>query len=202
VEGKKEIDNINHKKRFLKLYSFTFFSILVLFISIAFIHFILSDLFFPDEYREVVKKYSTEFRLDPFLVSAIIYTESRYSPAALSSKGAKGLMQILPSTAEQVKRKLKMDKNIIVDLKNPDINIRFGCYYFRSLLDKYQNDIPQALAAYNAGGRNVERWKEVSGEDDFITALNDHGYMETKKYVENVLKISKILRNLNKIKAL
>jgi soluble lytic murein transglycosylase len=112
------------------------------------------------------------------------------------------LMQILPSTADQIKRRLRIDRNMRVDLKNPDINIRFGCYYFRSLLDNYENDIPQALAAYNAGGRNVKKWKEVSEEDDFLTALNDHGYVETKKYVENVLKINKILRNLNKIRAL
>jgi len=165
-------------------------------------HRFASNLFFPEEYRATVKKYAAEYDLDPLLISSVIYTESHYDPSVVSHKGAVGLMQVLPSTAAFISKKRKMPEITEKDLKNPETNIRIGCVYLRYLLDRHENDELVALAAYNAGSKNVTNWKKESKEDSFSQTLQSHGFKETKNYVKSVQKIYQRLTRLNLIRPL
>ena len=192
------------KKRVLNLKSvliILFLLVGAVIISLFLFHKIASNLFFPEEYRAVVKKYSHQYDLDPLFVSAVIYTESHYDPSVVSHKGAVGLMQLLPSTASSVSKRKKADFQLD-ELKDPETNIKMGCMYLRHLLDKYEGDLSTALAAYNAGSRNVNKWMKASKDENFEVTLQRQGFDETKSYVENVQKIYRNLTRLNLINPL
>lgn len=142
---------------------------------------------YPLRYQEQVIKYSDEFGIDPSLVSAVIYEESRFNPYSNSHRGAVGLMQLMPDTAEYISKKLK-DKNFSSDaIADIDQNIRYGAYYLRYLSDKYQ-DLDKTLASYNAGEGNVDRWIK---EGDYQIKFE-----ETKNFVDRVKKSKSVYENL------
>ena len=136
-------------------------------------------------YPEEIGVSAEEFALDPYLVAAMIHCESSNRPAAVSPVGAVGLMQIMPDTGEWIAGKLKLTGYDPEQLKVPQYNIRLGCWYLRFVLDRYQQDRPSALAAYNAGHGNVDKWKKdpaVSQEGQ----LKNIPFAETEQYVEKV----------------
>ena len=140
---------------------------------------------YPYKYKEIVDKYSYEYNLDPFLVLAVIKTESNFNTYAESSKGAKGLMQIMDSTGEWIGSKVEIDKFNANMLYDPEINIEFGCWYLNSLLKEF-SDLSLALAAYNGGSGNVTKWlnnPEYSSDGENLTYIP---FKETKKYVDKV----------------
>jgi soluble lytic murein transglycosylase len=116
----------------------------------------------PLEYRSEVVGYAHIYHLDPALVAAVIYEESRFRPDTRSSAGAIGLMQILPSTARGIAEHTGGKKfRVPQDLYVPDLNIRYGCWYLAHLEQKYAGrpgGVDLALAAYNAGQANVDAW--------------------------------------------
>jgi peptidoglycan lytic transglycosylase len=116
----------------------------------------------PLEYRSEVVGYAHIYHLDPALVAAVIYQESRFRADTRSSAGAIGLMQLLPSTARGIAEHTGGGRfRIPQDLYVPDLNIRYGCWYLAHLNRKYAgrpNSGDLALAAYNAGQANVDRW--------------------------------------------
>ncbi len=105
-----------------------------------------------DKFQTVIQYTAKRYQVDPNLIKAIIMTESSYNPKAVSHRGAKGLMQLMPGTAEELGVK---------DCFNPENNIEGGVKYFRKLLDRFDGDIKLALAAYNAGSRNVRQYRGV-----------------------------------------
>lgn len=111
----------------------------------------------PFRYREIVLGHARNYRLDPALLAAVIYQESKFNADARSSRGAIGLMQLLPDTAEGIAERTGGSKFRVSDLYDPEINVRYGAWYLRHLLDKYGSE-RTALAAYNAGQRNVDSW--------------------------------------------
>ena len=140
---------------------------------------------YPYKYEEIVNKYSYEYNLDPFLVLAVIKTESNFNKDAESSKGAKGLMQIMDSTGEWIASKLEIDNFNTNMLYEPEINIEFGCWYLNNLLKEF-GDLSLALAAYNGGSGNVTKWlndPEYSSDGENLTYIP---FKETKKYVDKV----------------
>ena len=140
---------------------------------------------YPYKYKEIIDKYSYEYNLDPFLVLAVIKTESNFNTDAESSKGAKGLMQIMDSTGEWIGSKVEIDKFNANMLYDPEINIEFGCWYLNSLLKEF-SDLSLALAAYNGGSGNVTKWlnnPEYSSDGENLTYIP---FKETKKYVDKV----------------
>ena len=140
---------------------------------------------YPYKYKEIVDKYSYEYNLDPFLVLAVIKTESNFNTDAESSKGAKGLMQIMDSTGEWIGSKVEIDKFNANMLYDPEINIEFGCWYLNNLLEEF-GDLSLALAAYNGGSGNVTKWlsnPEYSSDGENLTYIP---FKETKKYVDKV----------------
>lgn len=120
----------------------------------------------PAEFDNIINSCSTEFGVDKALVKAVIHAESGYNPNAVSSKGAAGLMQLMPGTAQQLK---------VADSFNPSDNIRGGVRYLRFLLDTFKGDVTLALAAYNAGLGKVAKHGGVPP------------YQETRNYVSKVL---------------
>ena len=114
---------------------------------------------YPLRYEQIVVGHAENYHLDPQLVAAVIYQESKFDADAVSASGAVGLMQLLPETGRASPTAPAATAGSRADLKNPELNIRYGSWYLRHLLDKY-GDEELALAAYNAGQTNVDRWRE------------------------------------------
>lgn len=139
---------------------------------------------YPLRYEAIVRGHAKNYRLDPALIAAVIYQESRFDPGARSSKGAIGLMQLLPDTALGIAARTGGTSFRIDDLYDPEINVRYGAWYLRHLLDKY-GDEKLALAAYNAGQANVDRW---------LDAGQGIAFAETRRYVERVEELKEAYR--------
>ncbi len=139
---------------------------------------------YPLSYETYIKEASAAYGLSPFLTAAVIEVESGWDADALSSRGAEGLMQLLPETAQDM-----IDKGLVdgseysaEDLFDPETNIRFGCAYLRYLLDYFDGSVDQAIAAYNAGMGYVDLWSlEETVLHNAIT------FPETQAYLIHVL---------------
>jgi len=131
---------------------------------------------YPLHYEQIVRGHAKNYRLDPALLAAVIYQESKFRADAKSSSGAIGLMQLRPQTAEGIAIRTGGTHFRVSDLYNPEINVRYGSWYLRHLLDKY-GDEKDALAAYNAGQRNVDEWRAEGKGIQFP---------ETRAYVSRV----------------
>ena len=139
---------------------------------------------YPLRYQAIVRGHAHNYRLDPALLAAVIYQESKFDASARSSSGAIGLMQLLPATAEGIALHTGGSKFRVSDLENPEINVRYGSWYLRHLLDKYGNE-QLALAAYNAGQHNVDTWRAAGEGIQFG---------ETRHYVSRVEHLKKVYR--------
>jgi soluble lytic murein transglycosylase len=139
---------------------------------------------YPLRYSEYVRVHAREHGLDPALMAAVIYQESKFRPDAQSSSGAIGLMQLTPSTAHGIAIRTGGDAVRTSDLYNPEINIRYGAWYLHNLFAKYHSE-RLVLAAYNAGQGNVDRWL---AHDEPIQ------YAETRAYVSRVEHLKAIYR--------
>jgi soluble lytic murein transglycosylase len=134
----------------------------------------------------VIRKQAAEKRLDPALIAAVIYAESKFSPEQ-SSAGAEGLMQILPETAYFIAHLSGGSRFTESDLATPSINVAYGSYYLRYLLDHYNGDEMLAVAAYNAGLANVDRWVARAHSEGRRLTVANIPFPETRAYVERVL---------------
>ena len=139
---------------------------------------------YPLDYQAIVRGHSRNYQLDPALLAAVIYQESKFRAHARSSSGAVGLMQLLPSTAEGIAVHTGGTKFRVSDLDDPEINVRYGSWYLRRLLDKY-GDERTALAAYNAGQENVDHWRAEGKGIEFA---------ETRHYVKRVEHLKTLYR--------
>jgi soluble lytic murein transglycosylase len=115
-------------------------------------------LWYPLRYETIVRGHAHNYRLDPALLAAVIYQESKFRADVESRSGAIGLMQLLPDTAKGIAIHTGGSRFRVQDLYTPEINVRYGSWYLRHLLDKY-GDERAALAAYNAGQENVDEWR-------------------------------------------
>ena len=140
---------------------------------------------YPLAYEQIVSGHARHYRLDPALVAAVIYQESKFRPSARSRSGAIGLMQLQPSTAEGIAIRTGGTRFRVDDLYQPEINVRYGAWYLRHLLDKY-GDERTALAAYNAGQDNVDRW---------LRDGRGIAFSETRAYVDRVEDLKRIYRD-------
>jgi soluble lytic murein transglycosylase len=141
---------------------------------------------YPKAYPEEVEEAAEEFALDPLLVWAVMRQESRYNPEAVSRSYAQGLMQIIPSTRDWIAGQMGLRLRP-TDIFNPAINVRLGAYYLRAVLDQFDGDIEYAVAAYNGGPGNVERWlgdRLVLNREDFYRWIDSS---ETREFVQKVM---------------
>ena len=134
---------------------------------------------YPLEYEQIVAGHARNYRLEPALLAAVIYQESKFDPDARSRSGAIGLMQLTPATARGIALRTGGSRFELSDLYDPELNIRYGSWYLRHLLDRYDGDLRKALAAYNGGQGNVDRGIVFD---------------ETRVYVRKVLEIRDIYR--------
>ncbi len=140
----------------------------------------------PLKHEDIIRQQAEDKDLDPALISAVIFEESRFRDQT-SHAGARGLMQITPDTAAFIARHSGGYRFEQADLAEPQINISYGSYFLRYLIDHYDGDEAAALAAYNAGIGNVDGWVEEAGGIDSFDAGSDVPFPETRAYVENVL---------------
>jgi soluble lytic murein transglycosylase len=140
---------------------------------------------YPLEYEQLVRKNARVYDVDPTLIAAVIYSESRFKPRVVSEAGAIGLMQLLPRTGKWIAATTGGEKFRVRDLYDPKVNVRFGSYYLGELLDKYDGNVRIALAAYHAGQTNADRWLAKDGEI---------GFPDTLQYVDNVLEAQDVYR--------
>jgi soluble lytic murein transglycosylase len=140
----------------------------------------IKELTLPLRHEDVIRQQSREKHVDAALIAAVIYAESKFSDRT-SSAGARGLMQITREAAKDIERHSGGTTFHFGDLADPEINIRYGTFLLRELLDRYDGDVVAALAAYNAGPGNVDKWGG-SG-----LTVEDIPFPETRAYVEEVL---------------
>ncbi len=141
---------------------------------------VIQELTLPLRHDDIIRQQSAEKQVDASLIAAVIYAESRFRDQE-SHAGARGLMQITPMTAHEIERLSGGTTFRLKDLSDPEINIRYGTFYLRELLDRYDGNEIAALAAYNAGPTAVDGW---GGSD---LGLEDIELSETRGYVDEVL---------------
>ena len=141
---------------------------------------VIQELTLPLHHEDVIRQQSQEKGVDAALIAAVIYSESKFDDRT-SSAGARGLMQITPQAAKDIERHSGGTTFQLGDLSDPELNIRYGTYLLRELLDRYDGDMIAALAAYNAGPANVDHW---GGSDLTVAGI---AFPETRAYVEEVL---------------
>ncbi len=156
--------------------------ILIIVAELVYLHFI------PRKYDKIIDNYSAQYGVDRSLVKAVIFKESRFKETAVSSKGAIGLMQLMPSTALWLMNKLKIED---YKIESPQNNIRLGTYYLSYLMSIMDEDEEHALLAYNAGPENAKRWINAEGynKQDMDNYVD---FNETRKYVREI----KLTRNI------
>jgi len=140
----------------------------------------IQELTLPLRHEDIIRQQSREKGVDAALIAAVIYAESKFSDTT-SSAGARGLMQITPEAANEIERHSGGTTFKLGDLSDPEINIRYGTFLLRELLDRYDDDTVAALAAYNAGPANVDKW---GGSGLTLAGIP---FPETRAYVEEVL---------------
>ncbi len=146
------------------------------------------ELTLPLRHEDIIRQQASAKRLDPSLVAAVIYAESRFRDQT-SHAGARGLMQITPATARYIAHLSGGTQFEQGDLATPQINISYGTFYLRYLLDRYDRNEVLALAAYNGGEGNVDRWVARSGTSERSLSTSEIPFAETREYVEQVLDV-------------
>ena len=146
------------------------------------------------EYSKYVKKYAKEYDVDKYLIFAIIKAESNFDQDAVSHREAKGLMQLMYSTAEEIAKKVNVDLNE-ENILEPDVNINLGTKYISMLIQKYGN-INLALAAYNAGSGKVDGWIEKGTLKEDGSDIENIPFTETNNYVRKILRDYEIYKKL------
>lgn len=147
----------------------------------------IQELTLPLRHEDVIRQQAGEKGVDAALIAAVIYSESKFSDST-SSAGARGLMQITPAAANEIERLSGGTTFSLKDLSDPEINIRYGTFLLRELLDRYDGDVVAALAAYNAGPGNADEW---GGSE---LRVEEIPFPETRAYVEEVLEKQRAYR--------
>jgi soluble lytic murein transglycosylase-like protein/TolA-binding protein len=137
-------------------------------------------LLYPNGYRKLICEAALAYKIDPLWLHAIIWQESKYNPSARSGASARGLMQFIPETASAVAESVGILPLSVENLYDPAVSIRLGAAYWSSLMEKLKSP-EMALAAYNGGPDNVQRWISKAADPELF--VSDIGFVETKRYV-------------------
>ena len=149
---------------------------------------------YKKEYSEYVTKYAEQYGVEENLIYALIKAESNFNPDAVSHQNAKGLMQLMQSTAEDLAKKSKINLNN-ENILEPEVNIQLGTQYIASLLNKY-DCVEVALAAYNAGSGNVDKWISSGKIKADGSDIENIPYKETNTYVRKIMRDYEIYKQL------
>ena len=155
-------------------------------VSVPLVQKTVNEFSLPLTNADVIRQQAAEKHLDPALVAAVIYAETKFDPRN-SAAGAEGLMQIMPQTAEFLAHRSGATTFTTADLGTPAVNIAYGSYYLRYLLDEYHGNTTLALAAYNGGESNVDRWIADARSQGHPLTVSEIPFPETRAYVTRVL---------------
>jgi soluble lytic murein transglycosylase len=144
--------------------------------------------------QNIIRQQAAEKHLDPALIAAVIYAETKFDPRE-SPAGAEGLMQLLPETAEFIADRSGATTFKVSDLSNPQVNIAYGSYLLRYLLDHFHGNKVYALAAYNGGITNADRWVTAAKAQGHPLRIDEIPFPETRDYVQRVLQAQKDYRS-------
>jgi soluble lytic murein transglycosylase len=148
-------------------------------------HHAVKEVVLPLRHEDIIRQQARLKDLDPALVAGIIYTESRFRDQT-SVAGAKGLMQLTPATAKFVEHLSGGSTFTVADLSTPQVNIAYGTFYLRYLLNRYGGNQALALAAYNGGEGNVDRWVDAARQRGQALSIDAIPFGETRAYVRSV----------------
>src|SRR3954453_12550580 len=149
-------------------------------------HHAVREITLPLRHDDIIRQQARDKGLDPALIAAVIYAESRFRDGQISAAGAEGLMQLTPATARYIARKSGGTQFVVDDLGTPQVNIAYGAYYLRYLLSRYDGNEVVALAAYNAGEGTVDRWIANARAHGRALTTAAFPYAETRAYVKRV----------------
>lgn len=152
--------------------------------------------FYPMLYKAQVEKYAEEYDIDKLYIYAIIKAESNFNEKANSPSGAKGLMQIMDSTAKDIAKTIGTASEDEFDLYNPSTNIMLGTKYFADLLKEYNGNVDLALSAYNAGKGNIKKWIENGIIKEDGSDIENIPFKETNMYVRRIKQNYKMYQDL------
>lgn len=147
----------------------------------------LQKIIYPYPHRTIIEKYAAQYGVDPLFVVAVIREESKFLPQSESHKGAKGLMQLMPSTAQSIAESIGDKAYSDEDLLNPEKNIQYGTWYLASLQKLFSNNQTLVIAAYNGGRGHVQEWINSGQIDPENIRQQDIPFKETRDYVGRVL---------------
>jgi soluble lytic murein transglycosylase len=148
---------------------------------------------YPLQHADVIRQQAAVKQVPAELIAGVIYAETKFD-ARRSPAGAEGLMQLLPSTADFIARKSGATSFTHADLSDPEVNIRYGSWYLRYLLQRYGGNEAEAVAAYNAGMGNVDRWIASAGANGRPFSVSDITFPETRAYTDKVLSAAREYR--------
>ena len=151
---------------------------------------------YPMPYEETIHQEAAANALDPYLLAAVIKTESDFRADAVSPKGAVGLMQIMPETGQWIALQSGMSDFTQDMLFEPEVNIRLGAWYLANLYEEFDNQTVTTLAAYNGGRGNVNKWLAETKWTGELRTLDSVPYIETRNFVRKVLWHEKLFRYL------
>jgi soluble lytic murein transglycosylase len=149
-------------------------------------HHAVREIALPLRHEDIIRQQARDKDLDPALIAAVIYAESRFRDGQVSAAGAQGLMQITPATARMIARKSGGVAFTVRDLGTPQVNIAYGAWYLRYLMRRYAGNETFALAAYNGGEGNVDRWIAAAQERNEALTIAAIPFSETRTYVQRV----------------
>lgn len=150
---------------------------------------------YKTDYSEYVEKYSTQYNVDKYMIYSIIKAESNFKKAAISNKGASGLMQLMDNTAKSIATNIVIEYETGTTLYNPEKNIQLGVKYYSDLKSEFKTDAI-ALAAYNAGSGNVKEWIKNGTIKYDGSDIENIPYKETNMYVRKILNDYKMYKNI------
>ncbi len=151
---------------------------------------------YPVKYVEIIDKYSKKYNISPELICAIINTESGFNKNEVSPKGAKGLMQIMESTANWAATTESIENYDYNNIFSPELNIQIGCWYISWLNKKFDNDKTLVLAAYNAGNGNITKWLQNPEYSKDGKTLSVIPFKETENYIKKVSSAERFYKHL------
>ena len=142
---------------------------------------------YPRRYNDLVEQYAAEYDLDPLLVYSFIRTESGFDPQATSTVDARGLMQMTEETFIWLRSKIAPDEGLtFADLYDPEVSIRFGCYYLHLCLTRYNGDVATAAAAYHSGWGTVDNLLQMEEHSADGVTLQGFPYNQMNHYVKKI----------------
>lgn len=184
------------RKRKLKWRLYLVAALLIVFLAGYLVSFKnLGRYFYPFEYQKEIYYYSGFHNLDPHLVAAVIYVESRFNSTAVSPKGARGLMQIMPETGAWVAQNIGMEGYDDALLFTPQVNIRLGTWYLADLFRCFRGNRAVVLASYNSGRGRVGKWLEEGIWDGEFHSIEKIPVTETRNYIQRVERAYKRYRH-------